>query len=261
MEIVFLRVEIDGRPPTAEALWHPALVNYGHFTALQVRNGRTRGLGLHLARLDAANRELFGAGLDGDLVRERVRHALADDARDASVRVVAYRPEDRGAASLLVAVLPPAPPPSGWQSLKPVPYERPVAHVKHVGGFGQLYHRKVAEREGFDDVLLTGPDGTVAEGGVTNIGFFDGSSVLWPDAPSLGGVTMALLEDRLPAAGIGSRHGPVRLADLPAYRSVFVANSRGLAPVGRIGDVILPVDDDFARTLSEVYEAVPWDPI
>ncbi|GLW24364.1 class IV aminotransferase [Microbispora triticiradicis] len=261
MEIVFLRVEIDGRPPTAEALWHPALVNYGHFTALQVRNGRAQGLGLHLARLDAANRELFGAGLDGDLVRERVRHALAGDARDASVRMMAFWPEGRDAVSLLVAVLPPAPPPSGPQSLKPVPYERPVAHVKHLGGFGQLYHRKIAEREGFDDVLLTGPDGTVAEGGVTNVGFFDGSSVVWPDAPSLSGVTMQLLEARLPAAGIGSRRGPVRLADLPSYRSAFVANSRGVAPVGRIGDVTLPVDDDFTRTLVEVYESVPWDPI
>ena len=42
-----------------------ALGSYGHFTAMQVRAGATRGLPLHLARLDAANRELFGVPLAG----------------------------------------------------------------------------------------------------------------------------------------------------------------------------------------------------
>ncbi|MEV0499915.1 hypothetical protein AB0I84_20260, partial [Streptomyces spectabilis] len=31
------------------------------------------------------------------------------------------------------------------QSLKSVPYVRPVAHLKHLGGFGQTYHRREAE--------------------------------------------------------------------------------------------------------------------
>ncbi|WP_207939157.1 hypothetical protein [Actinomadura darangshiensis] len=45
-------IEVDGRPATAEALAHPAIVNYGHFTAMQVRSGRVRGLAAHLRRLD-----------------------------------------------------------------------------------------------------------------------------------------------------------------------------------------------------------------
>ena len=53
-----------------------ALGSYGHFTAMQVRAGATRGLPLHLARLDAANRELFGVPLAGQA--------------DASVRVYVY---------------------------------------------------------------------------------------------------------------------------------------------------------------------------
>src|SRR6266496_6700287 len=65
-----LHIEIDGRPARAEALWSTASA-YGHFTAMQVRGRRTRGLALHLGRLEAANSELFAAGLD----RARVRGA------------------------------------------------------------------------------------------------------------------------------------------------------------------------------------------
>jgi branched-subunit amino acid aminotransferase/4-amino-4-deoxychorismate lyase len=83
------RVEIDGRPANADAL---ALIEHhawGHFTAMQVRDGRTRGLDLHLARLQAAHRAMYGAELDGTLIRDRVRHAL-DGTPDASVRVYGY---------------------------------------------------------------------------------------------------------------------------------------------------------------------------
>ena len=81
-----IRIEVDGKPADAVTLAYPALANYGHFTAMQVRSGRTRGLDLHLGRLAAATRELFDSGIDTDLVRRRIRHALADIS-DASVRV------------------------------------------------------------------------------------------------------------------------------------------------------------------------------
>lgn len=61
-------VEIDGRAPTAEQLTRAALDNYGHFSAMQVRDRAVRGLRLHLDRLDAANRELFDRPLNGDRV-------------------------------------------------------------------------------------------------------------------------------------------------------------------------------------------------
>src|ERR1700683_3884000 len=58
------RVEIDGRATTAGQLRAVALADYGHFTAMQVRDGCVRGLDLHLARLAAATQEVFQAGLD-----------------------------------------------------------------------------------------------------------------------------------------------------------------------------------------------------
>jgi hypothetical protein len=101
-----LRVEINGRAATAEQLHFPALANYGHFTAMQVRNGSVRGLDLHLKRLDAANRELFGADLDGNRVCDHIRRALRDDTAEASVRVHVFYPEADGTASIMVTVRP-----------------------------------------------------------------------------------------------------------------------------------------------------------
>jgi branched-subunit amino acid aminotransferase/4-amino-4-deoxychorismate lyase len=135
-------------------------------------------------------------------------------------------------------------------------YERPVAHVKHVGGFGQFYFGRRAERAGFDDALLVDRDGVVSEGAITNLACHDGSSVVWPDAPALEGVTMGLLERVLP-----SRRAPVRVADLPSYATVLVTNSWGVTAVERVDDVRLPVDESIVKTVREAYGAVPWDRI
>lgn len=251
------RVEINGHAAAAEELWAPALVNYGHITVMQVRGGKVRGLGLHLERLSAANQELFGAGLDGDKVRHAIRHALGEG--DASVRVTVFWPEGDDAESIMVAVRPPAGMPSTPQSLQSVRYQRPLAHIKHVGSFGQIHYERLAERGGFDGALLTGPGGVVSEGAITNIGFFDGTGIVWPDAPMLHGITMQLLESSL--SGLPSRRSPVHLSDLASFDAAFVTNSGGIAPVGRVDDLTLPVDMDLMKTLTQVYEAVPWDPI
>jgi branched-subunit amino acid aminotransferase/4-amino-4-deoxychorismate lyase len=255
------RIEIDGRAATAEQLRVPAMVNYGHFTAAQVRNGAVRGLGLHLRRLDAATRELFGTALDGDRVRDHVRHALGDDLADASVRITVVGAEPDCRPSIMVTVRAPAEMPGAPRGLQTVAHLRPLPHIKHVGTFGQIYFGRLAERNGFDDALLTGPGGLVAEGAITNIAFFDGSGVVWPDAPALDGVTMQLLEARLGGTGLPSRRAAVRLADVPSYAGAFVTNSRGVAPVGRIDDLRLPVDTELMAGVLRTYEAVAWDPI
>ena len=177
------RIEVDGREATSEQLRAFALGGYGHFTAMQVRNGRVRGLDLHLARLAAANRELFDAALDAAAVRDHIRHALGDTA-DASVRVYGCELGDR--PSVIVTTRPPGGMPGGpsWK-LQSVPYQRALAHIKHVGDFGQGYYQRLARRNGFDEALLTGPDAVIAEGSITNIGFCDGASIIWPAAPAL----------------------------------------------------------------------------
>src|SRR5258708_15548965 len=253
------RIEIDGLDPTPEKLAEAALDGYGHFTAMQVRSHQVRGLGLHLARLTSAHRDLFGADLDAEVVTDRVRHALGTSTGDASVRVCLRHPA--GQASVMVTVRPPGEMPAGSWRLQAVPYQRSVAHVKHLGDFGQGYFQRQAWRSGFDEALLTGADGVISEGSITNIGFFDGSSVVWPDAPMLAGITMQVLQARIGAFGLAWRRAAVRLADVQSFDGAFVTNARGIAPVAEIDGQSLPVDAGMMAQLAKAYASAGWEHI
>lgn len=250
-----MRIEIDGRRADGEKLWSTASA-YGHFTAMQVRGRRTRGLELHLRRLEAAHRELFDAGLDGERVRELIRHALRG-AEDASVRVYGFESETEPA--IMVTVKHPGGV-STPQSLQSVRYQRPDAHLKHLAT-GQAYYSRLARRNGFDDALLTGSDGVVSESAIANIGFLDGSGVVWPDAPLLHGITMQLLEQKLPELGVPSRRAPVRLRDITSFDGAFLSNARGVAAVSQVDDVTLPMPTEPMKTLADAYASVSWDTV
>ncbi|WP_017239202.1 aminotransferase class IV [Streptomyces sp. SS] len=241
-------IEIDGVPAADPGLLATLMSGYGHFTAMQVRDGHVKGLGLHLERLDRSTRELFGAPLDGDRVRALIAGAVAASGRrDSSTRVYVY-----GGPRVVVTVNEPAPDDLGApQRLMSVDYWRPAPHVKHLGGFGQDFHNTAARRAGYDAALLTNPYGDIAEGAVTNIAFWDGTSVVWPSAPCLEGITMALLEPLL-----GSVRRPVTLADLPGYRAAFVTNSRTIAPVSAIDETVFAVDEDLMKRVYAAYASV-----
>ena len=113
---------------------------------------------------------------------------------------------------------------------------------------------------GFDDALLTGDDGVVSETSMTNVGFFVGEGVLWPDAPMLHGITMQLLEAALPTAGLTSRRVPVHLSDVAAFDGTFLTNARGVAAVSRIDAHPMPVPAAMA-TLADAFASLPWEPI
>jgi branched-subunit amino acid aminotransferase/4-amino-4-deoxychorismate lyase len=245
-----LRLEIDGRRPDPEELWTTAS-GFGHFTAMQVRGGRTRGLELHLRRLAAANTELFDADLDPERVRTLIRQALADG-EDASVRVYSF--ESDREPRLMVTVKPPGGVTSP-QRLQSVRYQRPQAHLKHLAT-EQAFHARAAGRNGFDDAVLTDADGAISETTVANIGFFDEAGVVWPDAPLLRGITMQLLEPRVP-----SRQTRVRLQDLASFEGAFLSNSRGVAAVSEIDGITLPDPQERVEALVTAYDAVPWDAI
>jgi branched-subunit amino acid aminotransferase/4-amino-4-deoxychorismate lyase len=247
-------IEIDGSPATDPALLASLLTGYGHFTAAQVRDGRVQGLDRHLDRLDRANRELFGEGADGDRVRALLRSALESAGRrDAAARVYVH-PDLVGGTRTVVTVREPYTHVPTPQRLKSVVYGRPAAHIKHVGGFGQTYHGEAVRREGFDEALLTSPDGEISEGAVTNIAFWDGTSLVWPSAPCLYGVTMALLEDRLESV-----RRRVTLDDLGDFRAAFVTNSRGISPVSHIDGTDFEVDGKLMDRVQAAYTSVPWD--
>lgn len=260
-----MTIEVDGHEPTREELQDAALDTYGHFTAMQVRDGRTRGLDLHLTRLDEANRTLFGEPLHDSRVRELIRHALASaGATDASVRVIVRGAGEGPGVRVFVTVRAAfTMPADATQRLKSAVYQRAVPQVKRPGDFGQSYFIDRAEDAGFDDALLVAPDGTVAEAGIANIAFFDAaeSSVVWPDAPVLPGITMQLVTPRLADYGMPSRAARVTLDEVGRFAGACVTNSRGIAAVTAVDDIELPVATEFVKALHAAYDSVPWDSI
>ncbi|MFD7321182.1 aminotransferase class IV [Streptomyces sp. NPDC059875] len=248
-------IEIDGSPAGDPDLLAELMTGYGHFTAAQVRDGRVQGLDLHLDRLDRAGRELFDEGVDRDRVRALLRGALESAGRrDAAARVYVYPDLTAGGTRTVVTVREPYTHVPTPQRLKSVPYWRPAPHIKHLGGFGQTYYGEAVRREGFDEALLTSPDGEIAEGAVTNIAFWDGTSLVWPAAPCLHGITMSLLEDRL-----DSVRRRVTRGDLAGFRAAFVTNSRGISPVAEIDGVEFTVDEELMGRVYGAMASVPWD--
>ena len=255
------RLEINGRSATIEQVWELDLSNYGHFTAMQVRGRKTVGMDFHLTRLDAATHELFGVGLESERVRGYISHALADDTEDASVRVNVFRSGATDEVSVMVSVRPPASPPAAGQRLQSVQYQRPLAHIKHAGGFGQSYYGSLAHGNGFDEALFIGPDGAVSEGSITNIGFIDGDSVVWPDAPALRGVMMQVVQRELGKARVPWRYEAVHVADLASFAGAFVTNSHGMATVAGIDSLTLRTDAPLMRGMTSALAAAPYDVI
>jgi branched-subunit amino acid aminotransferase/4-amino-4-deoxychorismate lyase len=53
----------------------------------------------------------------------------------------------------------------------------------------------------------------------------------------------------------------MHVRDLASFEGVFVCNSHGVAPVDGVDDQALPVAPGFMKTLAEIYQSTPWDPI
>jgi branched-subunit amino acid aminotransferase/4-amino-4-deoxychorismate lyase len=263
------RAELNGKPVHANDLCALALQNYGHFSTLRVVKGRVRGLDLHFARLDAATREMFGCTLDEERARSYLRRIVGDSDETLSIRITVFsrefrrdRPERPSAVDVLATRSPARAPDLTPIRLKSFAHERVLPHVKHVGTFGLFHYRRLARVAGFDDALFIASSGAVSEASVWNIGFFDGTTITWPNAPALAGISMQLLQNGLRARGIASESRCVMRTELGSYRSAFVTNA--LCPVravAAIDDIELIVDRDLLALLDACYEASPWQRI
>ncbi|WP_440223050.1 aminotransferase class IV [Dokdonella sp. MW10] len=260
------RIELNGEVADAAALARLAQVNYGHFTSMQVRDGGVRGLDLHLARLDAATRELFGMPLEPDTVRLLLRQAIAGDA-DMSLRVTVFsrafdrtRPERTSAPDVLVAASDPRGPHEAPLRLRAVAHERAAPHIKHVGTF-DLFHRvREARLAGADDVLFTTRAGAVSEASIWNVGFRDGARVVWPNAPALHGITQQVITRGLRARGIEVVSREITLDDAKGFRTAFVCNSSTPAcAIAAIDGVVLARDEAALELVRAAYASQPLE--
>jgi len=262
-------VWLDGRPADAGDLRALALVNFGHFTSMQVRGHRVQGFDLHLQRLRDATRELFGSELDDTGIRGAIGAALSGaGVADAGVRVTAFaRGFDLDACAedfmpeLLVSIAPPAPPPRRALRVEARVCARDLPHIKHVGTFSLFLQRRLARQAGFDDALLVEGDGRVSEGSIWNIGFWDGRGVVWPLAPALRGTGERLLQAGLEALGIAQSTRPIVLAEIGTFEAAFAVNSRGVQAIAAIDDVGFRGGRESLRLLRDALARQPWQAI
>lgn len=256
---------LNGRPATADDLAPLAFAGYAHFTAIQVRDRRVRGLDLHLARLRSASQELFGRALPDDAVRARLRAAVDAGPADVSLTATVHSPAGEFTVDdpdleldLLVRTAPPADGPRGPLALTTVAYERPVAAIKHVGEIAKTYHLRRAVAEGFDDAAFVDRHGRLSEATIWNLAFWDGEAVVWPRADVLRGTMMSVVGRQLDGIGVPQRVEDVTPADLPALSGAVVLNSwTPGVPVHRVDDVTLPEAPRFLDALRRAHAAEP----
>jgi len=263
------RSELNGEPVTLEGLRYPALLNFGHFTSMQVDDGRVRGLDLHMQRLEDATRELFAATLDAAAVRAHMRHMVGDERGRLSLRINIFsrrlrleRMAEAAPPDVLITLGPARERQITPMRLKTFRHQRTLAHIKHVGTFELFHHRRLAQQDGYDDALFVDSTGAISEGSIWNIGFFDGRGVVWPDAPQLKGVSMQLLQKGLQERGIATTTARIDLADVRTFRSAFFTNSGcAVRPIASIDGMDLIVDAELSELLEACYASNPLQPI
>lgn len=256
---------LNGQPAGAGDLRALALVNYGHFSSMQVRDHAVQGIDLHQKRLESATRELFDSELDFAAVRGQMRKAVADDP-DCTLRVTVfsrdfdYRNPAAGAApDVLVSLSPPSPPRTIPLRVKLFPFERPLPRIKHVGTFPLFHYRRLAVQAGFDDALFVSPAGAISEGSVWNVGFWTGSGVVWPEAPALRGTAERLLQAGLERQDVDQVVRPVGPAELGTFEGAFACNAGGIQPISSIDGTPFSTTHDGMRRIRAAAALAPWE--
>ncbi|WP_167362006.1 aminotransferase class IV [Streptomyces yokosukanensis] len=232
---------LDGKPASADDLLALALTNVGHFTSMRVsEDGTIRGLTLHMERLVRDCKTVWNADLSINRVRSYVRQTVEGQQSPCVVRVTIFdskvdmgHPADAHDPHILVSVRKGGALPSKPLHAKSMVYERDLPKVKHTGLFGALHTRGLAQEAGFGDALFVGRDGLVSEGGTWNVAFVDQEdTVVWPQAPVLPGVTMALLQQHAE-----HRVATVTLDQAKGMAAAFATNtSIGVRPLAAIDD-------------------------
>ncbi|WP_321784521.1 aminotransferase class IV family protein [Burkholderia pyrrocinia] len=257
--------QLNGVAATQDALAALAFAGHAHFTAMQVRDGRVRGLDLHLARLRDASNALFGQALPDERIRAFLRGALehAPSALSLTATVHATTGEfvaarDDEALDVLVRTAAPSSGPAGPLDLALFGYERVLPDIKHVGEVAKTHFLRRAVALGYDDAAFTDRRGRISEGSIWNLAFWDHDAVVWPVADMLGGVTMRIVRRQLARLGVAQHDRELTPADLPSMAGAVVMNSwtPGI-PVRRFGTATLPDAPSFAALLHRAYEQEP----
>ena len=246
---------------TADDLAPLAFAGFAHFTAMQIRDRSVRGLDLHLKRLRDASDAMFGRHLPDAQIVGYLRVALEAGAENASLTcfITSYpgefvAPRSEVHLDVLTRMTDAVRVPLGPLELDVVSHERDLPHVKHVGEVAKTLLLRQASLRGFDDAAFEDSEGRLSEATIWNLAFWDGSSVIWPEANILSGITMQILKRQLSALGVTQKTEPIRRNESLDKLAGVVMNSwtPGIA-VSRIGDRRLIADADFTGLLHSAY--------
>lgn len=258
--------QIDGQPATVSDLTPLAFAGFAHFTAMQVRNDRVRGLDLHLERLRGASRTLFDADLPDDRVRSHLRSAIAaagGDALSLTATVFTRSGEFTSSSvendlSLLIRTSPASKGPEGPLRLATVQHERVLSGFKHTGETAKTYYLRDARKRGFDDAIFLDRHGRLSEATIWNVAYWDGSSVIWPVADVLTGVTMGILKRQLTELGVLQREMAITPDMVGGFAGAVVMNSwtPGVS-ISSIAETAIPDAPLFVQLLHTAYLREP----
>lgn len=257
-------MQLEGVPVNAGEISSLALYNYGHFTSMLVEGMRVRGLSMHLDRLNRDSAILFGKDVGSDHVRDLVRNALNGRIDPITARVTVFAPDfDMSNPStpcdtkVLVSTRSSAPAIAHSPlKVKSAIYHRDLPQVKHVGLFGQLQLRRLAQLEGYDDTLFIDEGGMISEGVTWNIAFVKSGRVIWPKAEILPGITMRIVRELLSAQGIESVDKRITLSDVAAMDSAFATNAAtGVRPISQIDSTAFDIDAEMPTMVRQAYWA------
>ncbi|KRA20904.1 aminotransferase class IV family protein [Lysobacter sp. Root604] len=255
----------NGQDANAETLAPLAFAGHAHFTAMQVRDRKIRGLDLHLDRLRAASMQMYGHALPDERICAYLRSAIEAGPADLSLTATVYSPAGEFVVAgpgiepeILIRTSPAATGPAGPLSLATFDYERPLPNVKHVGEVAKTHYLRAAVAQGFDDAAFVDRHGRLSEASIWNLVFWDGEAVVWPIADMLIGTTMGIVRRQLERLGVAQRAQEVRLTDLACMAGAAVMNSwtPGIA-VSALDQANLSASPALMRTLHRAYEMEP----
>lgn len=262
-----MQTYLNGKPATTEDLAPLVFAGFAHFTAMQVRDRAVHGLDLHLRRLRGAGAGMFGHHLPDDRLTDLLGSAIAETSPDASLTCYITSspgeftaPDGKPSLDVVIKVTDPVTPDSAPLALDVARHERHLPHIKHVGEVAKTLYLRRARSRGFDDAVFLDGAGRLSEATIWNLVFFDGDTVIWPEADVLDGVTQQVLRRQLDAAGVSQAHRPMRLGDLEHAQSdglsAAVMNSwtPGIG-IARIGDGPLADSRDLTDLLHRGYAA------
>lgn len=260
---------INGKAVDDANLLPLAFSGFAHFTALQVRDRKIKGVDLHLKRLREASMALFGNALPDEQILQHIRSAISAGPAEMSLTATVYSPHGEFTAdgigahpALLIRTAPPSAGPAGPMRLALVEHERHMAWIKHVGEGAKTYYLHRAKEQGFDDAAFVDRHGRLSEATIWNLVFWNGDSVMWPRADILPGTMMGIVQRQLARMGVPQQHTEIRLEDLAGMSGAAIMNSwTPDIAVTAVGRSALPKADTFMALLRQAYEAEPALPV